>query len=125
MINSDSSENDSQMALTIGLIEAFKNELKIHASSEESNHSLDYSSTFSTALDNPFIRAIFQNQFKLMAKIRCLEDGMDSLKTQLRNKPPPVAALPWKFGNPFSNNEAGSKSLSRAKNYVPDTVAGS
>ena len=57
MINHDSSENDSQMALTMGMLEALKYELKIHAASEESDNSLDYSRTCSTTIDNPLIRA--------------------------------------------------------------------
>ena len=32
--------------------------------------------------------------------------------------------LPWKFGNPFRNNQAGRKTLYRSTNVVLDTVAG-
>ena len=60
MIIPDSSDNDYQMALTIGLFEALKDALKIHAASEEYDHSLDYSSTCSTTLDNTVIRALVQ-----------------------------------------------------------------
>ena len=49
---------------------------------------------------------------------------MNSLQTQLRKNPPPVAAMPWKFGNPFSNNQSGRKYFSRDKNDVLDTVSG-
>ena len=49
---------------------------------------------------------------------------MNSLQTQLRKKPPPVDVLPWKFGNPFINNQAGRKALSCATNDVLYTVAG-
>ena len=45
IIDSDSSENDSQMVLTIGLFEEMKDAIKIHPSSEESDNSLDYSRT--------------------------------------------------------------------------------
>ena len=48
---------------------------------------------------------------------------MNSLQTRLLNKPPPVSELPWKFGNPIINNQAGRKSLSSATNSVPYTVA--
>ena len=49
---------------------------------------------------------------------------MNSLRTQLRNKPPPVATLTWKFGNPLRDSQSGRKSLSRYTNAVLDTVAG-
>ena len=39
MVDSDSSYNDYQMALTVDLFKALKDELKIHAASEESDHS--------------------------------------------------------------------------------------
>ena len=48
MIIPDSSDNDYQMALTIGLFEALKDALKIHAASEEYDNSLDYYRTCST-----------------------------------------------------------------------------
>ena len=49
---------------------------------------------------------------------------MNSLRTQLRNKLPPVATLTWKFGNPLRDSQSGRKSLSRDTNAVLDTVAG-
>ena len=61
MINYDSSYNDYQMELTIGLLETLKDALKIHSVSEESDHLLDYSLTCSTTLDNPGIRSSVQN----------------------------------------------------------------
>ena len=68
MINSDSSENDPQMAPPIGLFEALKDELKIHASSEKSGHSLDYSCTLGNTLDNPVIRELVQKQVGFITK---------------------------------------------------------
>ena len=124
MINSDSFENDSQMALTIGLFKAFKDALKIHAASEESDHSLDYSCTYSTTIDNKVIRTLLQNKVKIIAKNGCLEEVMDSLQTQFRKKSPIVSELPQKFGNPSRNNQSGRKALSSATNSVLDTVAG-
>ena len=64
MINSDSSDNDSQITLTIGLFEALKDALKIHAASEKSDHLLDYSRTCSTTIFNPVIRSLFQKHVK-------------------------------------------------------------
>ena len=49
---------------------------------------------------------------------------MNSLRTQLRKKTPSVAALPWKFSNPFRNNQSGRKALSRATNSVLDIFDG-
>ena len=49
---------------------------------------------------------------------------MNFLRTQLRKKPPPIAALPWKFGSPFNNNQTGRKYLSCDTNDVLNTVAG-
>ena len=56
------------MALTIGLLEALKDALKIRATSEEADHSLDCSCTCRTTIDNPDIRALVQNQVEILAK---------------------------------------------------------
>ena len=85
---------------------------------------MDYSCTCNTTLDNPVIRALVQNQVELIAKNRCLEEVINYLQTQLRKKPPSVAALPCKFGNPFRNNQAERKSISCSANDVLDIVAG-
>ena len=77
MINSVSLDNDSQMLLTIGLFEALKDALKIHAASEKSDNSLDYSRTFSTTINNTVIRALVKKQVKLIAKNRCLEEDVN------------------------------------------------
>ena len=68
IINYYSLENDSKLALTIGLFEALKDALKMHAVSEKSDHSLNYYRTYIITLDNPVIRALFQNKDVLMAK---------------------------------------------------------
>ena len=67
------------MVLTIGMFKALKDALKIHAASEEYDHLLDYSCTFSTTLDNPVIRALVQKQVNIIAKNLCLEEGINSL----------------------------------------------
>ena len=43
--------------------------LVIHADSEESDNSLDYSRTFTTTINNPVIRELFQKQVKLISRI--------------------------------------------------------
>ena len=111
------------MVPTISLFKALKDALKINATSEESDHSLDYYCTCSTTLDNPFIRALVQNKVDFIAKNKCLEEGMNYLRTQLRKKQPPVAVLSRKSGNPFRNNQYGRKALSRDTNAILDTVA--
>ena len=58
MIDSYSSDNYYQMALKIGLFEALKYALKIHAAAEEYDHSLNCSSSCSTTLDNKVIREL-------------------------------------------------------------------
>ena len=68
MINYDSSDNDSQMNLKIGLFKASKDALKIHADSEESDNLLDYYRTCSTTIDNLVIRALVKNKVELIAK---------------------------------------------------------
>ena len=60
------------MALTAGLFEALKDALKIHSASEESDHSLDYSRTCSTTLDNPVITALVQKKSSLYQKFDAL-----------------------------------------------------
>ena len=79
IINSDSLVNDSQMALAEGLFKALKYSLKIHATSEESYNSLDFSRTCSITLDNPFIRALVKKYVYLIAENWCLDEGMNSL----------------------------------------------
>ena len=68
MIHYDSLDNDSQMAITIGLFEALKDARKIHAESKDSGHSLDCSSTCSTTIDNTVIRELFKKQVERIAK---------------------------------------------------------
>ena len=46
------------------------------------------------------------------------------MQNHFHKKITPVAALPWKFGNPFRNNQAVRKSISCVTNSVLDTVAG-
>ena len=72
ILNSDSLENYNQMANTIDLFKAVKYVLPIHADSEESDNSLDYSRTFTTTINNPVIRELFQKQVKLTARIDTL-----------------------------------------------------
>ena len=83
MINSDSLDDNPQMAIKIGLFEALKYALKIHAASEKSDHSLDYSCTCITTIDNPVTTELLQKQVNIIAKNWCLEEGMNSLKIQL------------------------------------------